>query len=95
VYENLWWDGQRWLAISPDQRRAWVQDMRVPLQERVDYCARIGYRVVSQTDHHASLSRRSPFNWLWFLLWSLTCFGWVIYLIYYLTKPEEVLVLYG
>lgn len=65
-----------------------------PLEEHIDWYAKQGYRVVSQTEHSAQLVKPKQFSFIWALLWFLCLgVGLIVYLLYYASKKDKMVYL--
>ena len=73
-------------AKSLDERRA-------ILQREINSYIRRGFRVVSQTDTTAQLVKPKHFSLFWAIILTFLIVGIILYLLYYLTKRDEVVYL--
>lgn len=85
-----WWDGQQWKPVSTWPRVPPETSPAVPLQQRIDWYVRNGYRVLSQTETAAQLVKPKTFSFPWAAAWFLLCgVGVLVYIFYYASKKDE------
>lgn len=71
------------MTLTIDQRRD-------ALQREINGYLRRGFRVVSQTDTSAQLTKPKSFSFLWAIIWFLALgVGLIVYILYYMAKKDE------
>ena len=66
-----------------------TQDRRKVLQAEIRRRVSNGYRVISQTDSTAQLTKPRKFSLFWGVVLGLTFFGLVLYLLWYVSRAKE------
>ena len=71
-----------------------IEERRAILDREIKRYVKRGFRVISRTDTTAQLVKPKKFSFFWAFIWFLVLIvGFVIYLLYYVSKKDETIYL--